>query len=77
MARDRRVLQQLEREGGHYRMRWIRIRSLLLLDDGAAVVDVAKALGTYPRSHPARGWRYIDHGLAHALAEKVRAPYAN
>lgn len=72
-AHDRRALRKLEREGGHYRMLWIRIRSLLLLDEGMAVVDVAKALGTYPRSIRRVGWRYIDQGVEHALAEEARA----
>jgi putative transposase len=72
-AEDRAAVRRLERAGGHYRMLWVRIRALLLLDEEVSVVDVAKALGTYPRSIRRVGWRYVDGGLEHALAEEVRA----
>jgi hypothetical protein len=70
---DRRALKA--RTGGRRTISarlWRRIRMLLLLDKGWNLRDTASAVGTYPREVRRVGWRYLDRGLAAALADEPR-----
>lgn len=51
---------------------WRRARILQLLDDGWKLVNVGKALGTYPREVRRIGWRYLKLGLSKALTDEPR-----
>ena len=60
---DRSKLDEIERAPTQSRLRWRRIRILRLLDQGWTLVDVGRALGTYPREVRRVGWRYLERGL--------------
>ena len=51
---------------------WRRIRTLQLLNEDWPLKNVAQALGTYPREVRRVGWRFLEGGLEHALAEEPR-----
>ena len=70
---DRRALKSKTKGRSTVSARlWRRIRMLLLLDKGWNLRDTANAVGTYPREVRRVGWRYLQRGLAAALADEPR-----
>jgi hypothetical protein len=60
------------RNGKETGRRWRRMRVLELLDQGRNLREVGEAMSCYPREVRRVGWRYLEGGLEHALADDVR-----
>jgi putative transposase len=74
-AEDRQRLKAMTAGGVQMtERRWRRIRTLLLLAEGASARATAKAVGTHPREARRVGHRYRQRGLDAALGEEPRPP---
>jgi hypothetical protein len=72
-AKDRQFLANQTRAGRSVSARtWKRIRILNLLDKQWRLVDIAAAVGTYPREVRRVGWRYLERGVQEALTDDPR-----
>jgi len=72
-AKDRQFLAHQTRAGRSVSARtWKRIRILELLDKQWRLVDIAAAVGTYPREVRRVGWRYLERGVQAALTDDPR-----
>jgi len=49
-----------------------RVQVLRLLHEGWTLTATAKAAGTYRREVRRVGWRYLEGGIEHALADEYR-----